>query len=201
VSLQKSLIACLAHKRLGKLLQEAIYELQAQFSLIEYVTLTCHADAGGAAGNKTIVGTGLATFTALLGAGWTATVGGAEVVGKGVSVVVAGGVNAIPAVAAQFDGQVAGMAADVTIDADVAGVAGNVTLVAAPLTDITALIAAWNMVNPANTLTLAVGDGSQVPTANIVLSGGTALIPAVAASFSGVKAVVGTTVLVEPLFI
>lgn len=36
--------------------------------------------------------------------------------------------NEVNAVAAQFEGQVAGMATDVTIDADVAGAAGNITL-------------------------------------------------------------------------
>lgn len=87
----------------------------------------------------------------------------------------------VPAVAAQFDGQVAGMTTDVTIDADVAGVAGNVTLVADSVSDIDALIAAWNLANVGNELTLSAGDGSQVPTADIELVGGADLIPAIPA--------------------
>lgn len=79
----------------------------------------------------------------------------------------------VAATFAQFEGQVAGMTTDVTIDADVAGLAGNITLVADSLTDIDGLIAAWNLANPANEVTLSAGDGSQIPTANIVLAGGT----------------------------
>lgn len=73
---------------------------------------------------------------------------------------------------ASFSGQVAGMTTDVTIEADVAGSAGNITLTADSITDIDGLIAAHNGANPSNTVTLTSGDGSQVPTANIVLSGG-----------------------------
>lgn len=78
----------------------------------------------------------------------------------------------IAAEAAQFQGQVAGMTTDVTIDADVAGAAGNITLTADSITDIDGLIVVWNLANPANEVTLSAGDGSQIPTANIVLSGG-----------------------------
>ena len=78
----------------------------------------------------------------------------------------------VTAVASQFVGQVAGMTLDVTIDADVAGIAGDVTLVADSITDIDGLILAWNTANPANTLTLSAGDGTQIPTADITLSGG-----------------------------
>jgi hypothetical protein len=119
-SILRTLIASLANKKMGKLIQSAINELQVQFTA---------------------------------------------------------GLPPVPAVAAQFSGQVAGMTTDVTIDADVAGIAGNVTLVAAPLTDIDALIAAHNLAFPANTLTLSVGDGTQIPTANIVLSGGADAYP------------------------
>lgn len=87
-------------------------------------------------------------------------------------------VPSVPAVAAQFDGQVAGMTTDVVIDADVAGVAGNVTLTADSISDIDALIAAWNLANVGNELTLASGDGAQVPTADITLAGGANLVPA-----------------------
>lgn len=80
--------------------------------------------------------------------------------------------NEVAAEFAQFVGQVAGMTTDVTIDADVAGAAGNITLVADSIKDIDTLISDWNIANPANTLTLSAGNGAQVPTANIVLSGG-----------------------------
>jgi hypothetical protein len=73
---------------------------------------------------------------------------------------------------AQFDGQVAGMTTDVIIDADIEGAAGNVTLVADSIKDINTLISDWNTANPGNTLTLFSGDGSQVPTADITLTGG-----------------------------
>jgi len=73
----------------------------------------------------------------------------------------------VAAVAAQFVGQVAGMTTDVTIDADVAGVAGNVTLTADSIKDIDTLIADAGVA-----LTLSAGDGAQVPTADIVLTGG-----------------------------
>jgi len=75
------------------------------------------------------------------------------------------------AVASQFTGQVAGMTTNVTIDADVAGIAGDITLVQDG-SDIDALITAWNGANIGNTVTLSLGDGSQIPTANIVLAGG-----------------------------
>lgn len=77
------------------------------------------------------------------------------------------------AVAAQFQGQVAGMTTDVTIDADVPGAAGNITLVADSVTDIDGLIAAHNLAaDPDEQVTLSAGDGSQIPTADITLAGG-----------------------------
>lgn len=79
----------------------------------------------------------------------------------------------VAAEAAQFEGQVAGMTTDVTIDADVAGSAGNITLTADSVTDIDGLIAAHNLAgDPDEQVTLSAGDGSQVPTADITLSGG-----------------------------
>jgi len=74
--------------------------------------------------------------------------------------------------AGQFDGQVAGMTTDVVIDALVRGPAGNITLVADSVTDIDGLILAWNTANADNQVVLTSGDGSQIPTADIVLSGG-----------------------------
>lgn len=83
-----------------------------------------------------------------------------------------GSVISTPAEASQFDGQVAGMTTDVTIDADVPGTAGDITLVADSVKDIDTLISDWNTANPSNTVSLSAGDGSQVPTADITLSGG-----------------------------
>lgn len=197
-SILRMMISTLANKKFGKLMQEALLELQEQFSGIEFATLTCAANAGGVAGNKTVVGDGIKTFTTLIGAGWTASAGGSEKPGIGVSIAIAGGVNSIPATFGQFSGSVTGFAG--VVNANVAGVAGNVTLTADSITDIDALIAAHNLAFPANTLTLGSGLGTQVPEEDIVLSGGAALVPAVAASFSGSKAVVGTTSLSEPLF-
>jgi hypothetical protein len=71
-----------------------------------------------------------------------------------------------PAVAASFEGQVAGMTTDVTIEADNAGIAGNsILLVGDGVKDIDTLISDWNTANPSNTASLAAGDGSQVPDA------------------------------------
>ena len=69
-----------------------------------------------------------------------------------------------PAVAASFIGQVVGMTTDVTIEADVPGADGNDILLAFDgIADIDAVLAAWNLANPANTATLTDGDGSQIP--------------------------------------
>jgi len=88
--------------------------------------------------------------------------------------IVARVIDAMPqvAVAAQFEGQVAGMTTDVTVDADNAGSAGNITLEADEVKDIDELIADWNAANPNNTVSLSDGDGSQVPEEDIELSGG-----------------------------
>jgi hypothetical protein len=93
------------------------------------------------------------------------------------AVVTSGGSISFPTyveddIAAQFQGQVTGMTTDVTIDADVAGAAGNITLVADGIKDIDTLISDWNTANPGNTVSLFSGDGSQIPTDDIVLSGG-----------------------------
>jgi len=72
--------------------------------------------------------------------------------------------NDLPAVAAFFEGQVAGMTEDVRIEADNAGVVGNSILLQFDgLDDIDAVLAAWNLANPANTATLVSGDGTQIP--------------------------------------
>jgi hypothetical protein len=101
-----------------------------------------------------------------------------------------------PAVAAQFDGQVAGMTTDVTIDANIAGASGNITLVADG-SDIDALILDWNTTNFGNTVTLSAGDGSQVPTEDIVLTGGADLVPASNPSLVAAKAAFNSVALSE----
>lgn len=80
-----------------------------------------------------------------------------------------------PAEAASFTGQVAGMTTNVTIDADVAGEDGNLVLLSFDGSDdIDTVIAAWNLANPGNEVTLSSGDGSQIPDngEEITLSGG-----------------------------
>jgi hypothetical protein len=76
------------------------------------------------------------------------------------------------AVTAQFEGQVAGMATDVIINADNAGSVGNITLEADEIKNIDELITDWNIANPENAVTISSGDGSQIPTEDIELSGG-----------------------------
>lgn len=84
-------------------------------------------------------------------------------------------VPASPGVAASFSGQVAGMTTDVDIEADNVGEDGNlVVLTGDGAQDIDALILDWNTNNPANTISLTSGDGSQIPDlgAEIELAGG-----------------------------
>lgn len=78
-----------------------------------------------------------------------------------------------PAVAAHYTGTPAGASTPVTITANTAGTAGNVTLVADSVKTIAVLISDWNTAHPSNQLTLTSGVGTQVPTANIPLAGGT----------------------------
>lgn len=80
-------------------------------------------------------------------------------------------------VKASFNGQVAGMTANVFIRANNVGTAGNsITLTFDGVDDIDAVLAAWNSANPSNQATLISGDGAQVPDnlEEITLSGGTA---------------------------
>lgn len=79
-----------------------------------------------------------------------------------------------------YTGTPTGATTAVTITADEAGVAGNITLIHDDTSTIAELIAAWNLDNfgSAKTVTLIAGDGTQVPTADIVLAGGTAVVPA-----------------------
>jgi hypothetical protein len=74
-----------------------------------------------------------------------------------------------------FTGVVPGMTTDGTITADVPGTIGNsIALIANSTDTITAMIATWNAANPTNACTLTTGDGTQIPTNNIKLAGGTA---------------------------
>lgn len=195
-NMMRSLISSLANKKLGKLIQEAIYELQAQFSGIEYATLTCSADVGGIAGNKTVVGDGILSFTALIGAGFTASAGGAEIPGNGVSMTLAGGINAIPAVAASYNGLInveGGGTATLTVVCDVAGLAGDTTITGDGLTDCATLIGAGYTVSAGGAVILKENDV-------VSITGGANLIPAVAATFSGARVVAGATALSQPTF-
>jgi hypothetical protein len=70
----------------------------------------------------------------------------------------------VQAAAASFTGQVAGMIANVTIEADDEGSAGNdIALTGDGVKDIDTLISDHNTANPSATISLADGDGSQVP--------------------------------------
>ena len=71
-----------------------------------------------------------------------------------------------------FTGQVAGMTTDVIITAVDGGTPGNVTLTPTPYLALTYSIQVWNGTHPLNQISLTSGDGTQIPTANIVLSGG-----------------------------
>ena len=75
-----------------------------------------------------------------------------------------------------YTGTPTGASTAVTITANVDGVAGNITLTANSTSTIAQLIAAHNAANPANTVRLVSGSGTQVPTANITLSGGTDVV-------------------------
>jgi len=109
---------------------------------------------------------------------------------------------------AKFSGQVAGMTTDVTITANVAGSVGNITLTANKVTDVEDLIANWNDDNSSNALTLTAGDGTQIPTANIVLTGGnnannanpvpvTPIKPGVASTVYNLLAPIGNLVCID----
>ena len=67
---------------------------------------------------------------------------------------------------AWFQGQVAGMTTEVTLKA----ISTSVTLTADSIKDIDTLIAEHNIANNNEPVTLMAGDGSQVPTANIVMT-------------------------------
>lgn len=88
----------------------------------------------------------------------------------------------VPATKAQFVGQVAGMTTDITIEADMAGADGNITLIADSVSTIADLIIAHNLVAGAGEqVSVVLGDDTQIPTEDIVLSGGADLVPAIPA--------------------
>jgi len=67
---------------------------------------------------------------------------------------------------ASFTGAITGMTTSVTITATNIGVSGNsVVLTADGTSSINALIAAWNTANPSNTISLTLGNGTQIPAA------------------------------------
>ena len=75
---------------------------------------------------------------------------------------------------ANYDGTPAGATTPINITANVSGPGGNITLTGDGTSTVAQLIAAWNLANPTNTVTLTAGDGSQIPTnaTPITLGGG-----------------------------
>jgi len=86
--------------------------------------------------------------------------------------VVAALVAAVAGAYSVFSGQVTGMTTDVIVQAVNKGVAGDVTLTADSISTVAELINIWNIAHPTNTVALLSGDGTQVPTADIVLDNG-----------------------------
>ena len=75
--------------------------------------------------------------------------------------------------AASFTGSQGGTS--VTVTANNTGYAGNVQITVDGTETLSAAINAWNTANPSNTVSLTSGDGTQVFTAPITLSGGTSV--------------------------
>jgi hypothetical protein len=72
-----------------------------------------------------------------------------------------------------FFGQVAGMTTDIQIMSNVAGViANNIVLTANGTDTVSTMLSTWNSANGSNPCYLNAGDGSQIPTENIQLTGG-----------------------------
>jgi copper chaperone CopZ len=100
--------------------------------------------------------------------------------GNLITIRIADSVATVPAEAASFSGQVAGMTTNVVITADNDGEDGNsIELIFDGLDDIDTALSDWNLANPANTASLTSGDGSQVPDngESIQLSGGSEEVP------------------------
>lgn len=76
---------------------------------------------------------------------------------------------------ALYTGIPKGCTAAITLQAEVGGLTGNsITLSFLATTPLSTLISTWNAANTANKVVLLSGDAAQVPTENIVLSGGAA---------------------------
>lgn len=75
---------------------------------------------------------------------------------------------------ADYTGIPPGGATTVVVTADNPGPGGNITLTGDGTSTLAQLIAAWNLANPTNTVSLTTGDGSQIVTngQNVTLSGG-----------------------------
>lgn len=75
-------------------------------------------------------------------------------------------------VKAKYLGTPQGCTTQVLITANNVGIVGNFTLVADNTKSINTLISDYNTAHPSNLITLTTGNGTQVPTASITLSGG-----------------------------
>lgn len=76
---------------------------------------------------------------------------------------------------AQYTGIPKGCTTAITLQAATGGVSGNsITLSFVALTPLSTLITTWNNANVDNKVVLLSGDAAQIPTENIVLSGGSA---------------------------
>lgn len=69
-----------------------------------------------------------------------------------------------------FQGTVAGMTSNVIIKTVNTSSSANITITANSINNINTLISNYNAANPTNTVYLASGNGTQVPTANIILT-------------------------------
>ena len=72
----------------------------------------------------------------------------------------------------EFNNTVGGMTTPVDILANNTGAIGNIILVADSVSNISTLVYNWNAANPGNTIYVASGDDTQIPTDNIYLAGG-----------------------------
>lgn len=126
--------------------------------MLSNVTIT--ANVVGAGGNAVVLtGDGATSVNGLISA-WNIANPGNTIT------LTAGNGTQIPNAGffASFTGTIAGTSTGVTITADNVGNIGNsVELIGDGVTSITGLISAWNIANPSNTITLATGDGTQIP--------------------------------------
>ena len=133
--------------------------------------VTVTANTAGTSGNSiSLVGDGTSSVSTLITAWNTANPGNQATLtsGDGTQIPSAG-------VAASYTGTPTGCATIVTITATTVGSAGNsIELLADGTSSLNTLIANWNIANPSNTISLASGNGLQIPSfgATVTLTGG-----------------------------